>query len=227
MPSVDASWIHGKHTFTFGGSFSYTQLNARDERTNSGMIGFTNFANFLTGNPTTYTADGFITTNFLQGDANRYYRSKEWGTYLQDKYQIRPNLMVTLGLRLDYHGGLTEKNGRIFNFDPSLYNYDAATDTIVSNGLIIAGNNPDFPTQGVSDSTLTGRQWGLAPRIGMAWSSEDVQRQDCGSLRMGPVLRSRRTLYLPFPRVCLGRDRGWSIRREPDSAVGEFANLRP
>ena len=73
-------------------------------------------------------------------------------------------------MRLDYHGGLTEKNGRIFNFDPSLYNYDAATDTIVSNGLIIAGNNPDFPTKGVSDSTLTGRQWGLAPRIGMAWS---------------------------------------------------------
>ena len=88
MPSVDASWIRGKHTFTFGGSFSYTQLNARDERTNSGMIGFTSFANFLTGNPTTYTADGFITTNFLQGDANRYYRSKEWGGYLQDKFQI-------------------------------------------------------------------------------------------------------------------------------------------
>ena len=170
MPSVDASWIRGKHTFTFGGSFSYTQLNARDQRTNSGMIGFTSFADFLTGNPTTYTADGFITTNFLQGDANRYYRSKEWGGYLQDKYQIRPNLSVTAGVRMDYHGGLTEKNGRIFNFDPSQYSYDAATDTITSNGLILAGNNPDFPSKGVSDSTLTGRQWGIGPRIGMAWS---------------------------------------------------------
>jgi hypothetical protein len=170
MPSVDASWIRGKHTFTFGGSFSYTQLNARDQRTNSGMIGFTSFANFLTGNPTTYTADGFITTNFLQGDANRYYRSKEWGGYLQDKFQIRHNLSVTAGVRMDYHGGLTEKNGRIFNFDPSQYSYDAATDTITSNGLILAGNNPDFPTKGVSDSTLTGRQWGITPRLGMAWS---------------------------------------------------------
>jgi hypothetical protein len=170
MPSVDANWIRGKHTFTFGGSFSYTQMNARDERTNSGMIGFTSFANFLTGNPTTYTADGFITTNFLQGDANRYYRSKETGAYIQDKYQIRPNLSVTAGVRFDYHGGLTEKNGRIFNFDPSQYSYDAATDTITSNGLIIAGNNPQFPTKGVSDSTLTGRQWGIAPRIGIAWS---------------------------------------------------------
>jgi Carboxypeptidase regulatory-like domain len=170
MPSVDASWIRGKHTFTFGGSFSYTQLNARDERTNSGMIGFTDFASFLEGTPITYTADGFITTNFLQGDANRYYRSKETGGYIQDKYQIRPNLSVTAGIRFDYHGGLTEKNGRIFNFDPSAYSYDATTDTITSNGLILAGNNPDFATKGVSDSTLTGRQWGIAPRIGVAWS---------------------------------------------------------
>jgi hypothetical protein len=170
MPSVDASWIHGRHTITFGGSFSYTQLNARDKRTNSGMIGFTSFDQFLTGNPITYTADGFITTNFLQGDGDRYYRSKESGGYIQDKYQIRPNLSVTAGVRFDYHGGLTEKNGRIFNFDPSDYSYDAATDTITSNGLIIAGNNPDFATKGVSDSTLTGRQWGIAPRLGMAWS---------------------------------------------------------
>jgi Carboxypeptidase regulatory-like domain len=170
MPSVNAVWNHGKHTVTFGGSFSYTQLNARDERTNTGMIGFTNFANFLTGSPITYTANGFIATNFLQGDANRYYRSKETGWYLQDKFQLRPNLSISAGLRFDYHGGLTEKNGRIFNFDPSRYSYDATSDTITSNGFIVAGNNPLFPTKGVSDSTLTGRQWGLAPRIGLAWS---------------------------------------------------------
>jgi hypothetical protein len=57
MPSVNAVWNHGKHTLTFGGSFSYTRLNARDKRTNTGMIGFTNFASFLTGSPITYTAN--------------------------------------------------------------------------------------------------------------------------------------------------------------------------
>jgi len=170
MPSASAIWTRGKHTITFGGSYSYTQLNARDERTNSGMIGFTNFDQFLTGSPITYTADGFITTTFLQGDANRYYRSNETGMYLQDKFQIRPNLSFSAGLRFDYHGGLKEKNGRIFNFDPSKYSYDVGSDTITSNGFIVAGNNPDFPTKGVSDSTLTGRQWGLAPRLGFAWS---------------------------------------------------------
>src|SRR6202140_1453240 len=170
MPSVNAVWNHGKHTFTFGGSYSYTQLNARDERTNAGMIGFTNFENFLTGSPITYTANGFISTNFLQGNANRYYRSNETGWYFQDKFQLKPNLSISAGIRFDYHGGLKEKNGRIFNFDPSRYSYDAASDTITSNGFIVAGNNPDFPTKGVSDSTLTGRQWGLSPRIGLAWS---------------------------------------------------------
>jgi hypothetical protein len=170
MPSVNATWNHGKHTVTFGGSFSYTQLNARDRRTNSGIIGFSNFADFLTGTPITYTADGFVATQFLQGDADRYYRSKENGFYAQDKFQLRSNLSISAGLRFDYHGGLTEKNGKLFNFDPSLYSYDATTDTITSNGFIVAGNNPLFPSKGVSDSTLTGRQWGLAPRIGLAWS---------------------------------------------------------
>lgn len=37
-------------------------------------------------------------------------------------------------------------------------------------GFIIAGNNKQSPTAGVSDSTLTGRQWGISPRIGFAWS---------------------------------------------------------
>ena len=170
MPSANAIWNHGKHTFTFGGSFAYTQLNARDERPNSGMIGFINWDDFLTGSPITYSADGFITTTFLQGDANRYYRSNETGWYVEDKFQVRPNLSFSGGIRFDYHGGLKERNGRIFNFDPSQYSYDATSDTITNNGFIVAGNNPDFPTKGVSDSTLTGRQWGIAPRVGVAWS---------------------------------------------------------
>jgi hypothetical protein len=172
MPSANAIWIHGKHTVTFGGSFAYTQLNTRDERTNKGVIAFADFSQFLQGLETSYSPNGFVTSAFLQGDANRYYRSKDTGAYLQDKFQLRPNLSITAGLRFDEHGGLTEKYGRIYNFEPALYNYDAATDTIVSNGLIIGGNNKLFPTKGVSDSTLTGRQWGLAPRLGLAWSPQ-------------------------------------------------------
>jgi hypothetical protein len=41
---------------------------------------------------------------------------------------------------------------------------------MISTGFIIAGDNKLFPTKGVSNSTLTGRQWGLSPRLGLAWS---------------------------------------------------------
>ena len=86
------------------------------------------------------------------------------------RFQLRSNLSLTAGLRFDWNGGLTEKYGRIFNFDPSQYSYDETTGDITSTGFIIAGNNTQFPTQGVSNTTLTGRQWGFAPRIGVAWS---------------------------------------------------------
>lgn len=168
MPSVNAIWMKGRNTITFGGSYAYTQLNARDERTNQGMISTADFSQFLQG--IVNTNDDFTTTKFLQGNANRYYRAGQVGLYLQDKFQFRSNLSVTAGLRFDWNGGLTEKYGRIFNFNPSSYQYDGATDTIVSNGFIIAGNNKLFPTKGVSNTTMTGRQWGLAPRVGLAWS---------------------------------------------------------
>src|SRR5580700_4944857 len=150
MPSANAIWSHGKHTVTFGGSFAYTQLNTRDERTNQGIISTADFSQFIQG--FVNTNDDFTTTKFLQGNANRYYRAGQSGAYVQDKFQFRPNLSLTAGLRFDWDGGLTEKYGRVFNFDPSLYSYDAATDVLNSNGFIIAGNNKLFPTKGVSNA---------------------------------------------------------------------------
>jgi Carboxypeptidase regulatory-like domain/TonB dependent receptor len=170
MPSANAIWTKGKHTLTFGGSYSYTQLNVRDNRPGTGMIASFDLSEFLQGNVLSYTPDGFVSTVFLQGDANRYYRANQVGTYVQDKFQLRSNLSITAGLRWDWNGGLKEKYGRLYNFDPSQYSYDEASGTVTSTGFVIAGNNKLFPTKGVSDTTLTGRQWGLAPRIGLAWS---------------------------------------------------------
>jgi len=170
MPSANATWTSGKHTLNFGGSYAYTQLNTRDERTNQGMIGFSDFGEFVAGQPAQYYPGAFVTTAYLQGNANRYFRAGQTGLYVQDKYQFLPNLTLTGGLRFDWDGGLTEKYGRIYNFDPARYSYDPASDTITSNGFIIAGNNKLFPTKGVSNTTLTGRQWGFAPRLGLAWS---------------------------------------------------------
>jgi hypothetical protein len=168
-PSGNAIWMLGKHTVSFGATYSYTQLNTIDKRTGAGTIATDDLSQFVQGQVTPGSSStGFYVSSFLQGDANRYYRSNQLGTYVQDKFQISPSLSLTAGVRYDWDGGLTEKYGRLFNFDPASYKYDAATDTIVNSGLIIAGNNANG-TPGVSSTTLTGRQWGVAPRLGAAW----------------------------------------------------------
>src|SRR5579864_362634 len=167
-PSANAIWTLGRHTVTFGGSFAYTQMNTKDLRDQMGMIAAQDFSTFMQGQ----LIDDYLynITATINGNANRYWRAKESGEYLQDKFQWRSNLTITAGVRFDWNGGLTEKNGNLLNFDPTKYSYDPGTDTLSSNGLIIAGNNPKFATKGVSNTTLTGRQWGIAPRLGVAWA---------------------------------------------------------
>jgi hypothetical protein len=173
-PSANAIWTKGKHTVTFGGSFAYTQLNVRDLRTGKGTVTTPNFETYQKNWVTPYTTDGFAATTYLQGNANRYYRANQVGIYLQDKFQVTPRLSLSAGLRYDWNGGLTEKNGNIYNFDPNPadpngYNFLSTGVDPNHNGLIIAGNNANG-TAGVSKTTLTGRQWGFGPRLGLAWS---------------------------------------------------------
>jgi hypothetical protein len=169
-PRGDAIWMLGKHTLSFGGTYTYTQLNTIDKRTGTGTIATDDFSQMIQGFVTPGSSStGFYVTSFLQGNASRYYRANQLGTYVQDKWQITPSLSLTAGVRYDWDGGLTEKYGRIFNFDPSLYSYSVGSDTITNPGLVIAGNNANG-TKGVSNTTLTGRQWGIGPRVGAAWA---------------------------------------------------------
>jgi hypothetical protein len=169
MPSGNAIWTVGNHTLAFGGSWSHTQLDPRDLRPGTaGTTASADFGQFVQGLVT--TNDDFNVTTFLQGNGNRYYRADETGLYLQDKYQIRANLSITAGVRYDWNGAFSEKYGHIYNFDPSLYSEGTAGDpnnaagAVTNNGFIIAQNS--------HDTTLTGRQWGIAPRLGFAWSPE-------------------------------------------------------
>ncbi len=167
-PSGTAIWSKGRHSLSFGGSWTYTQLNLRDRRTGTGSVASPDFVSFLDNWLTPYSTQNFTASTYLQGNANRYYRANETGLFAQDKFQVTPTLSITAGVRYDWNGGLTEKNGDIINFDPSQYSYNVASDTITSSGFIIAGNNANGTT-GVSKTTLTGRQWGIAPRLGFAW----------------------------------------------------------
>ena len=62
-----------------------------------------------------------------RNNADRYYRTNEISGYVQDKWQALPNLSITAGVRYDYHGGMTEKYGNMFNFDPRVYSVTGDT----------------------------------------------------------------------------------------------------
>jgi hypothetical protein len=175
-PSTNIIFSVGNHTIVAGGGYSYTQLNIKNNRSGIADVETKNFDSFLEDQSYLSTVLESIDTTSGQASRNladRYYRSNEIASYVQDKWQALPNLSITAGVRYDYHGGLTEKYGNMFNFDQSLYSVTGtvASGFNVSNaGFVIAGNNPYDATKGTTDSTLTGRQWGVSPRVGFAYS---------------------------------------------------------
>jgi hypothetical protein len=168
------NWVHGRHTISTGFNYDYIQLNVLNKNNQDANLTFADFPGFLQGllcSPSNSCGFGGQGSSFfLNGASNRYYRAKQVGIYVQDGIKLRSNLTLTVGLRWDWDGPLYEKNGLLTNFYRQNYSYDVAGDVLNNIGLVVAGNNKSFPTKGVSNSTLTGRQWGFGPRIGAVWS---------------------------------------------------------
>jgi hypothetical protein len=174
MPSANAIWTLGKNTIAVGGSWSHTQLNPRDRRPGvAGTTSSADFGQFVQGLVT--TNDDFNTTTFLQGNGDRYYRTNQTGLYLQDKLQIWPNLSLTAGVRFDNNGAFSEKYGHLYNFDPKQFDAGTANDPTNATGAF--NNNGYVVAKDSGDTTLTGRQWGIGPRLGFAWSPERFQNK--------------------------------------------------
>ena len=172
-PSTNLILVAGKHTIVAGGGYDYSQLNITNNRTGIEQITVNGFDNFLKGKVHASNFIDSIDPQSGRNNSDRYYRQNEISAYVQDKWQAMPNLSITAGVRYDYHGGMTEKYGNMFNFDPALYSVTGSSTTgfTVNNaGFAVAGNNKYYPTAGISDSTLDGRQWGISPRVGFAWA---------------------------------------------------------
>ncbi len=176
---TSVNYVRGRHTISVGALLDHVQLNVVNKNTSTDTLEFTDFASLVQGQVRTGTA--------FAGSANRYYRSNTIGSYVNDSWKVRSNLTVSLGVRWDIDGPLSEKYGRLTAFDPAKYAYtqctmngapsdpatttcDPGTDVITNSGLEIAGNNSKYGTAGASNSLLRNHQWGFAPRIGIAWT---------------------------------------------------------
>jgi len=179
-PSTNLIFTVGKHTIVAGGGYSYTQLNITNNRTGHAQVVVNGFDSFLKGEVRSSSVVESIDPTTKRNNADRYYRTNELSGYVQDKWQVLTNLSITAGARYDYHGGMTEKYGDMFNFDPKLFDVTGTTTTgfdVINAGFVIAGNNKQNPTKGISASTLNGRQWGISPRVGFAWSPKSFDNK--------------------------------------------------
>ena len=152
------SWIHGKHTLKFGGSFIAFQDNQVFDFIGNGLFDFGNsngagdpFANFLVGLP----------QDFLQFPAApSNIRGKSTFVFGQDEWHIKSNLVLTLGLRYEYSTPKSDTFGRTFDIIPGQQStvFPGAPVGLVFPGDKGAPTGANFPDKN-----------DFAPRFGFAW----------------------------------------------------------
>ena len=121
-------WNRGAHQWKFGGSMTLLQENAFTDTGMRGRLVFdgSHLGDELTGDFAIASLVDLLAglpapgvTTIARGDSQRYLRQYRWAAYIEDGWQLRPALKVTLGLRHDEFSVPTEKQGRLSNFVPS------------------------------------------------------------------------------------------------------------
>jgi hypothetical protein len=158
------TWIHGVHTFKFGGEYRRVAVSAFNDNLERGLIGFAPSNNDTTLDQTITD----VLTNFYLGNAecDECFTTANTGNtqrttynngaafFAQDDYRVRSNLTLNLGLRWEYFGPVSEKDGLLYNFGPGIGPNSLLQH--VGSGGISSPYRRDLNNFG--------------PRIGVAWS---------------------------------------------------------
>jgi outer membrane receptor protein involved in Fe transport len=140
------SWKKGKHDIKFGYEFRRTTVSQNFDANFRGTLKFSSLADFLTGVPSSGSQ--------LAGDTNRNTYENSQAAYVQDTYHLLRNVTLSLGLRYDYFGIVTEKHENFSNVDPT-----TGMGYAVGPGHLY---NPDY------------NNW--APRVSVAWDVTGKQK---------------------------------------------------
>lgn len=177
-------WTHGRHSFTFGGTYQWLQFNQSQADSQTKPLSFTysnlSTAGYNAGNIN--KASGFSYASFLLGavDSSSLYvqdfstlgaRYKAFSPYVEDDFKVSQKLTLNLGLRWDLYTPFKENHNRWSGFSPTLVN--PATGT--PGAMFYYGSGT-----GTCNCKTTVNTWykNFGPRIGFAYqaTSHDVVR---------------------------------------------------
>ena len=104
--------VHGAHTLKMGGEF--TRLLSVDAPfwADRPAYTFNNIWDFLNDAPVSENAQ-FDPQTGIPSTQRKDLRNNIIGVFFQDNWKVKPNLTVTAGLRWEYFGPISEKNGKL------------------------------------------------------------------------------------------------------------------
>jgi Carboxypeptidase regulatory-like domain/TonB dependent receptor len=144
------SYSTGRHLIKTGINVPDWSRRGSDRNTNlGGTFYFSSLADFEQGRPYSFTQQ--------QGSTHLVFLEKVLGGFVQDEYHLRPNLLVSAGLRYDWQNYFHDNN----NFSPRLsfaYSPDKNQRTVIRGGVGVfydrTGPGPILDTLYFNGSTL-------------------------------------------------------------------------
>ncbi len=165
-------WNRRRHNLSFGIEYRRHQVNSIAQQDPRGSFTFTgmstlgsapavllpgarnDFAGFLLGIPDT--------VSIAYGNADKYFRSASYESYIADDWRVSPSLTLNIGLRWEYWSPVSELRGRIVNLDIA-GDFSAVAPVL--------GTSPTGSLTGAMyrDSLLNADNRAVQPRIGFSW----------------------------------------------------------
>jgi len=210
------SWLHGRHSFRFGGGLTRGQDNMTAYAYGAYSI-YYNYPGLLYGQA---PFNPFETVD-LAGLTGRNWRIWDGDFYAQDDVKVTTRLTLNLGFRYERLGDPGEINGRNATINPALLNPNPSAGGAL-NGILVSSNFPGALPAGV---VSTGNNMGiygkgqntLNPRIGFAWSLPGTNRL---VLRGGYGIYHERTTGQLYLQQILNQPFGLFREVAPDFTTG-------
>lgn len=176
--SDDLNWVRGKHQIVFGGEYARSEFNASNHYEENGAFTFTGvFSQTGPGQNEAKQKAGDGNLDFLTGALQAFEQSKAQqnalrapipSLYIQDTWQVSPQVVLTGGVRWQPEFMPTDYFHRGAQFDE--------TAMVAHTHSNVYPNAPAgvfyYGDQGVPANYTQNSPWQFSPRLGVTWNPD-------------------------------------------------------